>query len=229
MRRHGILEGHLMAVSALTSLRGEACLVSGSHDTFISRVWDPKTGNCEALLGGHRGTVGALCTVSCPSPRLAHGKAHPGGEAESGADTLIVSGSGDTTVRVWGHAAGGAGAGEWACRAVLEGHRHGVWAVDSSFLSGAFATGGGDATIKLWAPTKSFGDVNDGGDIYRKDERPSRENEQQEQTRRWECVGGVRGAAGAVGAILMSEHELVFGTSEAVIARFPLQLCMPGR
>lgn len=35
MRRHGILEGHLMAISALTALRGEAQLVSGSHDTFI--------------------------------------------------------------------------------------------------------------------------------------------------------------------------------------------------
>lgn len=38
-------------------------------------------------------------------------------------DTLIVSGSGDTTVRVWGQAAREIGVGEWACRAVLEGHR----------------------------------------------------------------------------------------------------------
>lgn len=37
MRRHGILEGHLLAVSALASLEGENLLVSGSHDTFIRR------------------------------------------------------------------------------------------------------------------------------------------------------------------------------------------------
>lgn len=47
--------------------------------------------------------------------------------------------------------------------------------------------------------------------------------------RRWECVGGVRGAVGAVGAVLMTEEALLFGTSEALIARFPLQSCMPVR
>lgn len=38
MKRHGTLEGHIMAVSALASLGGDARLVSGSHDTFIRRV-----------------------------------------------------------------------------------------------------------------------------------------------------------------------------------------------
>ncbi|CAM9520225.1 unnamed protein product [Scytosiphon promiscuus] len=228
MKRHGILEGHLMAVSALTSLRRRAHLVSGSHDTFISRVWDPATGNCEALLGGHGGTVGALCTVSWPSSPPAHDKADPSGEAEGTEDALIVSGSGDATVRVWGQAVRGIGAGEWTCRAVLGGHRHGVWAVHSSPFSGVFASGGGDATIKLWAPIKKIGEVSTGSKIKENGERTSGENEQQDQAQRWECVGGVRGAAGAVGAIFMSEKALVFGTSEALIARFPLQKCMPG-
>lgn len=105
-----------------------------------------------------------------------------------------------------------------------------MWAVHSSSLSGVFATGGGDATIKLWAPAEKIDQVNAGSDADGEHEMPpSRENEQQEQTQRWECVGGVRGAAGAVGAILMSEQALIFGTSEALIARFPLQSCMPGR
>lgn len=54
-------------------------------------------------------------------------------------------------------------------------------------------------------------------------------SEQHQQHQRWECVGGVRGAAGAVGTVLMHEEALAFGTSESLIARFPLQLCMPKR
>lgn len=101
-----------------------------------------------------------------------------------------------------------------------------MWAVHGFSLSGVFATGGGDATVKIWAPDTSTGEVNgtdvmDGGD--------ETASEQHQPCKRWECVGGVRGAAGAVGAVLMNEEALVFGTSEALIARFPLQLCMPKR
>lgn len=104
-----------------------------------------------------------------------------------------------------------------------------MWTVHSSFPSGVFATGGGDASIKLWAPVKKIGKCDAGSDTDGKVASPKRENEQQEPRQIWECVGGVRGTAGAVGAILMSEHALVFGTSDALIARFPLQSCMPER
>lgn len=43
----------------------------------------------------------------------------------------------------------------------------------------------------------------------------------------WECVGGVRGTIGAVGAVLVTDEDLKFGTSEAMIASFPLRSCMP--
>eukprot|EP00752_Nemacystus_decipiens_P012120 g10745.t1 len=130
---------------------------------------------------------------------------------------------------VWGRAGGGDDMGEWACRAVLQGHRHGVWAVHGLSLSGGvFATGGGDATVKIWAPSTNtkIGEMNGSGLTIGGAETASERPEQHDQLR-WECVGGVRGAAGAVGAVLMNEEALVFGTSEALIARFPLQLCMP--
>ncbi|CAM9459645.1 unnamed protein product [Ectocarpus sp. 6 AP-2014] len=220
MRRHGTLEGHLLAVSALASLEGENLLVSGSHDT----VWDPDTLTCQAVLGGHGGTVGAICTVSWPQGGHGHAK-------RAGEEALIVSGSGDGTARVWGQqGVGDKGQREWTCRAVLEGHRHGVWAVHGSSLSGAFATGGGDATVKLWAPTTT-NNAEHGNEEAERDNFGSGESrhQQQQQQQRWELVGGVRGTAGAVGAVLIDEQALVFGTSEALIARFPLQLCMPAR
>ncbi len=103
-----------------------------------------------------------------------------------------------------------------------------MWAVHGSSHSGVFATGGGDTAVKICAQSASDDAVDGegvGGGVV--DETPSEEHGQQHQ--RWECVGGVRGTAGAVGTVLMNEQALTFGTSEALIARFPLQLCMPTR
>eukprot|EP00904_Undaria_pinnatifida_P007038 jgi/Undpi1/3464/HiC_scaffold_16.g06836.m1 len=273
MRRHGQLRGHLLAVSSLASLEGGTGLVSGSHDTFI-RIWNVKTGSCDAVLSGHRGTVGALCIISRP-PSLT---ADRGNHADLNMEEVIVSGSGDATVRLWGRA-GRSDSAEWECLAVLEGHRHGVWAVHGLTAGGVFASGGGDATVKVWAPKTTTdtasaeigggatttdpasdegrggggnGAVTDkrgrsgnhgledrrGGDASGaiEDKRGGdgttgviEDRSRGECGRRWDCVGGVRGAVGAVGAVLMTEDALMFGTSEALIARFPLQSCMPVR
>lgn len=40
---------------------------------------------------------------------------------------------------------------------------------------------------------------------------------------KWECVSGVRGTIGAVGAVIICEEGLFFGTSEALITGFPLK------
>lgn len=98
-----------------------------------------------------------------------------------------------------------------------------------SLSGGVFATGGGDATVKIWAPNTNtrIGEANGAEVMGGGGETASEQQQQQQRRERWECVGGVRGAAGAVGAVLMNEEALTFGTSEALIARFPLQLCMP--
>lgn len=101
-----------------------------------------------------------------------------------------------------------------------------MWAVHGLSVSGGvFATGAGDATVKIWAPNTSIAEAN--GMVM--DGRGNIESGQHQHHQKWECVGGVRGAAGAVGAVLMSQQALVFGTSEALIARFPLHCCMPKR
>lgn len=91
-------------------------------------------------------------------------------------------------------------------------------------FSGIFATGGGDATVKVWAPTQTLSG-------RAAETRTSRNGKGLGDAQRasigWECVGGVRGTIGAVGAVAITEDELLFGTSEALIARFPLQSCMP--
>lgn len=97
-----------------------------------------------------------------------------------------------------------------------------------SSTSGVFATGGGDATVKIWAPRAVTGNVS-GDNVMLGGGQIVSEEHDQRQHHRWECVGGVRGAAGAVGAVLVNEEALVFGTSEALIARFPLKSCMPTR
>lgn len=92
-----------------------------------NRVWDPDTGSCDAVLSGHGGTIGALCTMPSHPPAAVFSGAHldrnSGGDAETKGESLIVSGSGDSTVRVWGRVGAGSDVGEWTCRAVLQGHR----------------------------------------------------------------------------------------------------------
>lgn len=99
-----------------------------------------------------------------------------------------------------------------------------MWAVNGSSVPGVFTTGGGDATVKVWAPTcTSSAEENASYDDVEDKRLADRGHI------RWDCVGGVRGTVGAVGAVLMTEEALLFGTSEAIIATFPLQSCMPGR
>lgn len=105
-----------------SELQGKVILSARVSD----RIWDPDTGNCEAVLSGHGGTIGSLCAIAWRSPAANFNGALRGGQTiPREEESRIVSGSGDSTVRVWGRVAGTTGSsGEWACRAVLEGHRY---------------------------------------------------------------------------------------------------------
>ncbi|CAD6962906.1 unnamed protein product [Tilletia controversa] len=56
---------------------------------------------------------------------------------------MIVSGSSDTSVRLWDTASGG-------CQAVLEGHGSRVWEVDSTRSGSMVASASGDGTVRVW-------------------------------------------------------------------------------
>lgn len=89
-------------------------------------------------------------------------------------------------------------------------------------FSSIFVTGGGDATVQLWAPAKTI--PSEGGS----DEDDATGRRFDEGARlKWECVSGARGTIGAVGAVIICEEGLFFGTSEALITRFPFESSFP--
>ncbi|KAG2388195.1 hypothetical protein C9374_001045 [Naegleria lovaniensis] len=113
------LKGHSRFVSALHSHNGKIC--SGSGDNSI-RTWDFNTGECEHVLAGCEGKVGALCSfygtlisgskdgnshrirawdiekATCVKCIPAH---NDWINVLCASDTTLFSGSGDKKVKVW--------------------------------------------------------------------------------------------------------------------------------
>lgn len=88
-QRRRVLKGHDGGVWALQYVGNT--LVTGSTDRTI-RVWDIDAGVCRFVLRGHSSTVRCLKIVM-PMP-MENGLLEP-------SEPLIVSGSRDTTIRVW--------------------------------------------------------------------------------------------------------------------------------
>ncbi|KAF0982118.1 hypothetical protein FDP41_011979 [Naegleria fowleri] len=113
------LKGHSRFVSALHSHHGKIC--SGSGDNSI-RIWDFSTGECQHVLAGCEGKVGALCSyygtlisgskdgnshrirawdiekATCVKCIPAH---NDWINVLCASDTTLFSGSGDKKVKVW--------------------------------------------------------------------------------------------------------------------------------
>jgi WD40 repeat protein len=102
----------------------ESTLVCGLEDGSIS-VWDVETSNLVQTFVGHEGR--ALSVVFSPGA----------------SGTIIVSGSGDKTVRIWDMSVG-------RCNYVLKDHEDWVWAVCLSATGDRIISGSWDASVKVW-------------------------------------------------------------------------------
>ena len=95
---------------------------------FISEVQTATQLDCTATLRGHSKSVLALAV--CPNGTL-------------------VSGSADTTIKLWTSPSGGVDATDYVCTATLTGHSDTVCALEVC-PNGTLVSGSADTTIKLW-------------------------------------------------------------------------------
>lgn len=132
------LTGHTGGIWALQ--QKDNVLVSGSTDSTI-KVWDLATGKCVATLRGHTATVRCLEIVpaSVPAARAE--------DTSSEGEWLIVSGSRDSTLRVWTLPRLGQGVGE-----------------EGDGLGGECSEGGSEALRTLVGHTASIRDTAACGD-----------------------------------------------------------------
>jgi WD40 repeat protein len=107
---------------------GKWMLLSGGYDGRIN-AWDPDTGTCVKMLGGHDGSVNGLYPLPAPSS--------PG--------NVVVSVGADGLVKMWD-------VHSLRCERVLEGHSDEVTAA-CPFLDRFVATSSCDSTVKVWDPT----------------------------------------------------------------------------
>ena len=146
------LEGHEGGVWAL-QYEGNT-LVSGSTDRSV-RVWDIERGRCTHIFHGHTSTVRCL-QILMPT-HVGYGS--DGRSIRMPKEPLIITGSRDSTVRVWklpqlGDAPGNASpqsSGDGDCPffvRTLAGHMHSVRAIAAhgdTLVSGSY-----DATVRMW-------------------------------------------------------------------------------
>jgi WD40 repeat protein len=146
-----VLRGHTGAVWSVALSGDGGLLASGGADGTV-RLWP--------LAGAGDGRDGGLGIVETGAPRaLAILPAHTGGVwgvALSGDGQLMASGGGDGRARLWhladlGDRRDAQEANSGRALATLESHPGGVWGVALSADGQLLATGGADATVRLWS------------------------------------------------------------------------------
>ena len=87
-----VLEGHEGPVRCICSLDDSIHIATGSDDNTV-RIWNIQTGECTLTLRGHTGSVLSICVLPI------HALPNDTGLKET--DVCIVTGSSDSTVRIW--------------------------------------------------------------------------------------------------------------------------------
>jgi WD40 repeat protein len=160
-----ILQGHTSSVLALAS--NEDFFISCSRDQTI-RGWDLETGRCILLLRGHTGAVRSIDLLgnrvvsgsedrqlgewdlrSKLSIQTIRGHTASVGAVCYGPDDLVVSGSHDTSIRLWDFRYNDPTSITNQPLNILNGHT--MWVQVLNNVNGKrLVSGSGDHTIKLW-------------------------------------------------------------------------------
>ncbi|HLX53231.1 MAG TPA: WD40 repeat domain-containing protein, partial [Aquella sp.] len=110
-------------------------LVSAVYNKI--KIWNPQTKICDVICNGH--TDGVVC-LALLSDR--HIKKSSLLNDEKDVDEHLVSGSHDTTIKIWNIRTG-------KCDITLEGHTRWIWCI-KILSDGRIASGSADRTIKIW-------------------------------------------------------------------------------
>ncbi|MBD2028165.1 WD40 repeat domain-containing protein [Leptolyngbya sp. FACHB-711] len=125
-------KGHTNEILCL-ALHTEHALMATGHEDETIKLWDLKTGQVIKTLRGHRDRVWAVAF----SPQSTETDANELNQA------ILVSGSGDNTIKVWNWKTG-------QCLQTFEGHTSWIWSLAFSPNSKQLVSGSYDATVKLW-------------------------------------------------------------------------------
>ncbi|KAF8058632.1 WD40-repeat-containing domain protein [Lyophyllum atratum] len=150
------LEAHTRDVTSVSFAPDSQHLASGSEDATV-RIWDWPKRKLVATLEGHYHYVRSVSYSHDSKPRCEYGmltsircslhsSGHTGAVLSavfSPNSRLIISGSGDETVRVWDSA-------RYKHVATLAGHSSYVTSVAMSFDGSRIVSGSGDQTVRLW-------------------------------------------------------------------------------
>ena len=173
-----VLSGHENYVWSLARL-DDVTFATGSRDKTI-RIWNIRTGQCHAVLKGHRRSILALCKKSTddvvtfasgardsclkvwvgpseghPDWRcLSSVEAHPGGNVLSLMETrerVLWSGSSDALIKGWCLTP----ENTLECIATLKGHTGWVWSL-CELDGGLVGSASEDMTIRIWDPIREL-------------------------------------------------------------------------
>jgi WD40 repeat protein len=127
-------KGHTNEILCLAFDAAHSLMATGHEDETI-KLWDMTTGQVVKTLQGHRDRVWALSFAPKLSLRSM-------GMDETN-DILLVSGSGDSTIKFWNGKTG-------QCMKTLEGHTSWIWYAVFSPDGQQLVTSSYDATLRIW-------------------------------------------------------------------------------
>ena len=142
-----MLRGHTGSVRCIASV-GVGRFVSGSYDHSL-RIWDIKLGRCIRVLSGHDNKVYSVSVCHVPANGMSHSTSSDTIDYDNDSaihrDTLIYSGSMDSTIRVWSARTG-------QCVHVISGFRSLVGLMEIRRVGGlhVLVAGSTDGSIQVW-------------------------------------------------------------------------------